>query len=101
MAAIRSVPPGKVSSYGAVALAAGLRNGGRQTARILHTMAGPHHLPWHRIVRAGGSIALEPGRGREEQIRLLRAEGVSVSRAGTVDMAVYGVMPVAVIRNDT
>jgi methylated-DNA-protein-cysteine methyltransferase-like protein len=49
-------------------------------------MSGKEKLPWQRIVRADGSIALPKGGGRELQIALLRAEGVKVSAAGRVDM---------------
>ncbi|MDR3341408.1 MAG: MGMT family protein, partial [Treponema sp.] len=90
IAAIRAVPPGKVSSYRDIALAAGIRNGARQVVRILHSLSGPKSLSWHRIIKADGSIALGEGQGRELQISLLRAEGVEVSDAGRVDMARSG-----------
>jgi methylated-DNA-protein-cysteine methyltransferase-like protein len=83
--ALKSVPSGRVSSYRDIALAAGLPNGARQVARILHSMSRTENLPWHRIIRANGRIALPAGGGREEQIILLRAEGVAVSAAGAVD----------------
>jgi methylated-DNA-protein-cysteine methyltransferase-like protein len=60
---------------------------------VLHSLSEKHHLPWHRIIRANGSIALEPGAGKELQISLLRAEGVEVSPAGRVDMGRFGVNP--------
>jgi methylated-DNA-protein-cysteine methyltransferase-like protein len=47
-------------------------------------------LPWHRVVRADGAIALAPGNGLELQAALLRAEGVEVSKGGRVDMEKYG-----------
>ncbi|MDR1929232.1 MAG: MGMT family protein [Treponema sp.] len=89
MKAIRAVPPGKVSSYRDIALAAGLPNGARQTVRVLHSLAGPCKLPWHRIVRSDGCIALKSGNGRELQIELLRAEGVAVSKEGRIDRKAY------------
>jgi methylated-DNA-protein-cysteine methyltransferase-like protein len=85
LAAVRAVPEGRVSSYRDIALAAGLPNGARQVARILHSMSGGEKLPWHRIIKADGRIALGEGNGRELQISLLRREGVRVSRAGVVD----------------
>jgi methylated-DNA-protein-cysteine methyltransferase-like protein len=37
------------------------------------------HLPWHRILGAGGRIVFPPGsRHHREQARLLRSEGVAV-----------------------
>jgi len=80
---ILAVPKGKVSSYRDIAARAGLPNGARQTVRVLHSMSEKFSLPWHRIIRSDGRIALE-GEGRELQITLLRGEGVKVSRDGKV-----------------
>jgi len=81
---ILAVPKGKVSGYRDIALQAGLPNGARQTVRVLHSMSEKFNLPWHRIIRSDGSIALD-GEGRELQITLLSAEGVKVSANGKVD----------------
>ena len=83
--AIKSIPKGKVSSYRNVAWAAGIPNGARQTVRVLHSLSGKYELPWHRVIRSDGSIALKEGAGRELQIGLLRQEGVEVSETGRVD----------------
>jgi methylated-DNA-protein-cysteine methyltransferase-like protein len=88
---ILAVPKGRVSCYRDIALKAGLPNGARQTVRVLHSLSEKHQLPWHRIIRANGSIALEAGAGKELQISLLRAEGVEVSSAGRVDMGRFGI----------
>ncbi|MDR2516701.1 MAG: MGMT family protein [Spirochaetaceae bacterium] len=89
--ALRAVPRGKVSSYRDIARAAGLPNGARQTARVLHALTEKLSLPWHRIIRADGSLALPPCHGREEQTALLRGEGVEVDERGRVDMNRYGI----------
>ena len=86
---IKSIPSGKVSSYGNIARAAGLPNGARQTVRVLHSMSEKYDLPWHRVIRSDGCIALREGAGRELQVELLRAEGVEVSVEGKVDMSRY------------
>jgi len=86
---ILAIPAGKVSSYRDIALKAGLPNGARQTVRTLHSMSEKFNLPWHRVIRSNGSIALE-GEGRELQITLLRGEGVEVSPDGMVDMRRFG-----------
>ena len=83
--AIKSIPRGKVSCYRDIALKAGLPNGARQTVRVLHSLSEKFDLPWYRVIRSDGSIALT-GEGRELQISLLRAEGVDVSPQGRVDM---------------
>jgi len=81
---ILAVPKGKVSSYRDIALKAGIPNGARQTVRVLHSMSEKYKLPWYRIIRSDGGIALE-GEGRAIQIKLLRKEGVEVSASGRVD----------------
>jgi methylated-DNA-protein-cysteine methyltransferase-like protein len=88
---IIAVPKGKVSCYRDIALKAGFPNGARQTVRVLHSMSEKHNLPWHRLIRSNGSIALGEGEGREIQISRLRSEGVEVSPDGIVDMGKYGV----------
>ncbi|MDR1412124.1 MAG: MGMT family protein [Spirochaetaceae bacterium] len=88
--AIRAIPKGKVSGYRDVALAAGMPCGARQVAWTLHSLSESQNLPWHRVIKACGRLALPEGNGRELQAALLRAEGVEVSEAGEVDMARYG-----------
>ncbi len=87
---IRAIPRGKVAGYGQIARAAGMPNGARQVVRVLHACAERDGLPWHRVLKADGSIALGPGAGRELQTSLLEAEGVEVDAAGRVDLARYG-----------
>ena len=87
--AIKAIPEGRVSTYGGIATRAGLPNGARQTVRVLHSMSEKHNLPWYRILRADGSIALEAGAGLEVQIKLLKKEGVKVSKEGRVDLKKY------------
>ena len=83
--AILAIPKGKVSCYRDIALAAGLSTGAaRQVVRVLHSMSEKYALPWYRVVRADGFIALESCQGRELQTKLLRAEGVKVSKNGQV-----------------
>ena len=91
MEQILAVPKGRVCSYGGIARKAGLPNGARQVVRVLHSLSEKFDLPWHRIIRRDGSIALGEGDGRELQMALLRAEGVGVSSGGKVDMGRFGV----------
>jgi methylated-DNA-protein-cysteine methyltransferase related protein len=88
--AIKAIPKGKVSSYRDVALAAGLPNGARQVVRVLHSLSEKFDLPWYRVIRSNGSIALKEGEGKELQIQLLRAEGVEVTPDGLIDMGRFG-----------
>jgi methylated-DNA-protein-cysteine methyltransferase-like protein len=80
---ILSIPPGKVSTYGRVAVASGYPRYHRAVARLLRTEA-PDKLPWHRVVGAGGEIKL-PGAAAREQRARLELEGVGF-RGKRVDM---------------
>ena len=80
---ILSIPPGKVSTYGHVAAAAGYPLYHRAVARLLRTDL-PDQLPWHRVVGAGGEIKL-PGTAAREQRARLKMEGVGF-RGNRVDM---------------
>jgi alkylated DNA nucleotide flippase Atl1 len=80
-AAIRRIPIGKVSTYGAVARAAGLPGAARQVAKVLHRGFG---LPWQRVLGAGGEIKLRGDSAIEQRLRL-EAEGVRF-RGRKVDM---------------
>jgi methylated-DNA-protein-cysteine methyltransferase-like protein len=82
VAAIRAIPAGSIASYGAIAAAAGLPNGARMVARVLHSSSSSQGLPWWRVVRADGSIALPRGGGYEEQAALLAQEGVRIGPDG-------------------
>lgn len=78
LAAVRAIPRGQVAGYGEVARRAGLPGRARLVARVLSGNGDPA-LPWHRVLRSDGRIALEPGSdGWLEQAQRLRAEGVEV-----------------------
>ena len=75
-----TIPRGQVSTYGAVARAAGFPGRARQTGFALRVAPKTLNLPWHRVVAAGGRIAFpRSSRAYYEQARRLRAEGVGVA----------------------
>ena len=77
--AVCAIPRGQVSTYGAVARAAGFPGRARQAGFALRVAPDRLHLPWHRVVGAGGRIVFpKSSREHKEQARRLRAEGVSV-----------------------
>jgi methylated-DNA-protein-cysteine methyltransferase-like protein len=80
-AAIRKIPKGKVSTYGAIARAAGFPGAARFVARVLGRGFG---LPWQRVLGAGGEIKLRGDNAMEQRFRL-EAEGVRF-RGKRVDM---------------
>lgn len=84
---IKSVPYGKVMTYGQVAAIAGNPRGARQVARILHSMSGNHQLPWHRIINSKGGISLT-GEAGFVQTQMLLDEGIVVQNK-RVDLKQY------------
>ena len=76
---VERIPPGRVSTYGAIGRLVGV--GPRRVARALSSGGGA--VPWHRVVRADGTAA-EAVRAR--QLELLAGEGVPVRR-GRIDLA--------------
>ena len=83
---IRSIPKGKVSTYGKVAAAAGYPLYHRAVARLLRT-APIQGLPWQRILGAGGEIKLRGEAAAEQRLRLT-IEGVKF-RGKRVNMQLY------------
>jgi methylated-DNA-protein-cysteine methyltransferase-like protein len=71
---IFSIPPGRVSTYGGVATAAGYPRYHRAVARLLRTDP-VDQLPWHRVVGVGGEIRLRGAAAHEQRARL-KLEGV-------------------------
>ncbi len=82
---IRSIPRGKVATYGQVAAAAGYPLYHRHVAQLLQRSGGT--LPWQRVVGAGGEIKLKYEAALEQRTRL-EMEGVRF-RGKRVDMAEY------------
>ena len=78
---VRRIPPGRVASYGQVALCCGAPRAARAVGMALHR--GPAGVPCHRVVNRRGRTAP----GWPEQRALLEAEGVRFTPEGRVDMA--------------
>jgi methylated-DNA-protein-cysteine methyltransferase related protein len=83
-ATIRAIPKGKVSTYGAIARAAGFPGAARFVARVLGRGFG---LPWQRVLGAGGAIKCTGDSALEQRFRL-EAEGVHF-RGRKVDMKAH------------
>ncbi|UQX89718.1 MGMT family protein [Jatrophihabitans telluris] len=80
LSCVEQIPPGKVLAYSDVAEFVGTK-AARNVGRIMAAEGGS--VPWHRVVRADGSLAPHI---RAEQLARLRAEGVAI-RGERVDMS--------------
>jgi methylated-DNA-protein-cysteine methyltransferase-like protein len=78
------VPAGRVTTYGALARAAG---GGALASRsitsILSKFPNQRAIPWHRIVYAGGKVWLAPD-CEQQRRRLYKKEGIIVDQKGRI-----------------
>jgi methylated-DNA-[protein]-cysteine S-methyltransferase len=77
LSAVRRIPPGRVSTYGDVAAAAGKPRAARAVGNIMRECAASD-VPCHRVIAAGGGLGGYGGR-LELKRALLRAEGILVS----------------------
>ena len=97
-AVVAALQRGSVTTYGGVAHAAGLPRRARFVAYALKVAPRALALPWHRVVAAGGRIALPAGSSaHREQCRRLAAEGLVVARGrvrlpdrGSLDALLWG-----------
>ena len=87
-----SIPPGRVTTYGILAAAAG---GGAMAARsitsILSKAPNQGAIPYHRIVYAGGKVWMTD-ECEDKRRKLFKREGVEVDTNGKIknfDEVVY------------
>jgi methylated-DNA-protein-cysteine methyltransferase-like protein len=88
LAAIKRIPRGRVSTYGAVADVAGLPRRARLVGTVLRTTSA--RVPWQRVINASGRISFPVGsEAYARQRKLLEREGVTFA-GGRVDLQRYG-----------
>jgi methylated-DNA-protein-cysteine methyltransferase-like protein len=54
---IKTIPKGKVATYGQIAKLAGKPGAARAVAWLLHSCSKSHRLPWHRVLNSKGGIS--------------------------------------------
>jgi O-6-methylguanine DNA methyltransferase len=85
---LRSVPRGKVTTYRALARAAGSPRASRAVGSAMNRNPYAPAVPCHRVVRSDGSVG-GFARGTREKARMLAKEGVEI-RNGRIDLARFG-----------
>lgn len=89
---VKSIPKGKVATYGQVALLAGNPRWARVVGYALHVNPEPGIIPCHRVVNREGKVA--PGfafGGEGVQRQLLESEGIVFETDGRIDLEKYSI----------
>ena len=89
---VKSIPEGKVATYGQVALLAGNPRWARVVGYALHINPEPGIIPCHRVVNREGKVA--PGfafGGEGVQRQLLESEGIVFEPNGRIDLEKYSI----------
>lgn len=89
---IKTIPIGKVATYGQVAEYLGNKYLARVVGNALHKNPDPVNIPCHRVVNCKGEIsnAYAFG-GHDAQRSRLEQEGIVFESDGTVDLKKYGI----------
>lgn len=89
---VTRIPYGRVSTYGTVAILAGLPRGARLVGGILHHQGDK--TPWHRVVNRHGFISTKClDHPKKLQKAVLEQEGVEVSLDFMINLEKYGWFP--------
>ncbi len=73
------IPTGQVSTYGAIAKAAGLPGYARFVGQVLKQLPKDTSLPWHRVINAQGKLSFpEHSPAFIEQKKRLFKEGIKL-----------------------
>ena len=71
------VPPGKITTYGELAKAVGLKNGQRVIGRIMNKNPYPGIVPCHRVIKSDGKIG-GYYYGEQPKTKMLTREGIKI-----------------------
>ena len=88
---VKTIPKGKVATYGQVALAAGNPRLARVVGYALHQNPDPCNIPCYRVVNRDGRVAEAfVFGGANVQVEMLKADGVQFLDDRHVDLKVSG-----------
>ena len=81
------VPKGKVTTYGELAKAVGLKNGQRAIGRIMNKNPYPVVVPCHRVILSDGKVGGYAW-GEKVKAKMLSQEGVKISNGKILDQKI-------------
>ena len=89
---VKTIPKGKVATYGQVAMLAGNPRWSRVVGYALHVNPEPGVIPCHRVVNRFGETSKAFAFGGEDiQRKLLEEEGIVFGKDGKVDLTKYAI----------
>jgi len=89
---VKSIPYGKVMTYGEIAEILGNRRMSRQVGWALHVNPDPEHIPCYRVVDRFGRVSKAFAFGGENrQKQLLEQEGIIFDEKGCVKPCFFAV----------
>ncbi|MFX1522416.1 MAG: MGMT family protein [Promethearchaeota archaeon] len=74
---IKSIPKGKVLTYGLIAKLAGNPRAARQVSWILNSSSKKYNLPWHRVISSNGSLSMKSIEDKQYHKKLLELEDIA------------------------
>ncbi len=78
------VPRGKITTYGELSKAVGLKNGQRVVGRIMNKNPYPVIIPCHRVVNSNGQIG-GYAYGPDVKTNMLNKEGIEIQNGKILD----------------
>jgi len=79
------VPKGKITTYGDLAKAVGLKNGQRVVGKIMNKNPYPVIVPCHRVVMSTGKIG-GYAYGEHIKTKMLNDEGIKIQNGKILDL---------------
>jgi len=90
---VLQIPPGRVATYGQIAVLLGRPHAARAVGYALHLAPAHLRVPWQRVINSQGKIsprsALDMPHEPTIQRMLLEAEGILFDENGQVDLKKY------------
>ncbi len=78
------VPRGKITTYGELSKAVGLKNGQRVVGRIMNKNPYPVIIPCHRVINSNGQIG-GYAYGPDVKTNMLNKEGIEIQNGKILD----------------
>lgn len=79
------VPKGKITTYGDLAKAVGMKNGQRFVGRIMNKNPYPAIIPCHRVVKSDGNVG-GYAYGENTKSNMLTKEGIKIKKGKILDL---------------